>query len=77
MRSVMLGKFYASGGLFPELQVSVYTSSNQKVLVLSHSYLRDCVPMHKAFLVHLGTGECSKVRLFMLQNLQMKRKRKM
>lgn len=70
MRPVMFGKLYACGCFLPKFQMSINTSSKQKVLVLCHSYLRNCVPMHKAFLIHLSTGQSSQVGLLVLKNLQ-------
>lgn len=70
MGSVMFGKLYACGCFLPELQVSINTSSKQKVLILCHSYLRNYVPVHKAFLIHLRTGQSSQVGLLVLKNLQ-------
>lgn len=70
MRPVMFGKLYACGCFLPKFQVSINTSSKQKVLILCHSYLRNCVPVHKAFLIHLSTGQSSQVGLLVLKNLQ-------
>ena len=67
---VMFGELYACGSFLPELQVPINAASQQEILILRHSYLRDCVPVHKAFLIHLRTGQSSQVRLLVLKNLQ-------
>ena len=70
MCPVVFGKLYAGGRFLPELQVPINAASQQKVLVLRYSYLSNCVPVHKAFLIHLSTGQSSQVRLLVLKNLQ-------
>lgn len=69
MRPVVLCKLNASRSFLPELEMPVYASSDQKILVLGYSYLRNCVPVHKALLIHLRTWQSSQVCLLMLEYL--------
>ena len=48
----------------------IYASCDQEVLVLGYSYLRNCVPVHKALLIHLRAWQRSQVSLLMLKYLQ-------
>ena len=70
MRPVVLGKLDARGCLLPKLEMPIDASSNEKILGLCYSHLCDCISVHKTFLIHLRTGQCSKVSLLVLENLQ-------
>ena len=72
MRSIMFCKLNASRRLFPELQVAIYASSDQEVLILSYSDVSHCVPVHEAFFIHFSTRQRIQVGLLMLERLKKK-----